>query len=102
MSIHFEVLCFLGKKIAVTEQHWNYIVDMKHPIMRGMEAEVIETLKHPEEVRKSKKDPNTYLYYKMFNTKFFCVVCKHLNERGFIITTYMTDKIKEGELVWRK
>jgi len=43
--------------------------------MEGKEREVMETLKHPEEIRKSRRDPNTY---------------------------YITDKKKEGELVWKK
>jgi len=37
------------------------------------------------------------LYYKKLNGKYCCVVAKHLNGEGFIITTYITNKIKIGE-----
>lgn len=102
MSVHLEVLTVLGKKITITEHYWKYIVEVKHPQIEGKEKEVIETLKHPREIRKSRRDPNTYLYYKKIDDKFICVICKHLNEGGFVITTYTTDRIKEGELVWKK
>jgi len=102
MSIHFEVLTLLGERITITEHYWRYIVEVKHPQMEGKEKEVVETLKHPEEIRKSRRDPNTHLYYKKTDNKFICVICKHLNEEGFIITTYITNRIKEGELTWKK
>ncbi len=33
--------------------------------------------------------------YRKIKDKFICVVCKHLNGDGFIITTYITDRVKE-------
>lgn len=41
-----------------------------------------------------------YLYYKIDLPSYSCVVARHLNGEGFIITIYRTDKIKRGELVW--
>jgi hypothetical protein len=35
-------------------------------------------------------------------TYYLCIVARHLNGDGFIITAYITDKIKEGEVVWKK
>jgi len=29
-----------------------------------------------------------------------CVVCRHLNGDGFIITAYLTDRIKKGVTVY--
>lgn len=69
--------------------------------MEGKEKEVIAALSAPEEIRRSKTDKNVYLYYQK-SDKLYCVVARHLNERGFIITCYPTDKIKEGELIWEK
>jgi hypothetical protein len=95
--IHFEVMSCLGKKIRVTKSYWNKIVKTKHRIMRGKEDIVKNTLKCPEEIRRSKKDLNVFLYYKRVNSNYNCVVVKHLNGYGFIITTYITDRIKVGE-----
>ena len=97
----FEVVSKMGKKISTTKEYWDFIVTIKHPIMEGKEKEVQEALKEPDEVRKSKKDKSVYLYYKGGKI-ITCVVCKHLNGAGFIITAYQTEKIKEGKLVWKK
>lgn len=40
-------------------------------------------------------------YYKRFD-KLYCVVVKQLEQEGFLITAYPTDKAKEGEVVWKK
>lgn len=96
-EIYFEVTSYLGKKIRVTKAYWNKIIETKHRIMKGKENIVKETLKNPSELRVSKKDPNVFLYYKKLNEKYSCVVAKHLNGYGFILTTYITDRIKIGE-----
>jgi len=70
--------------------------------MKDKEREVQDTLKNPDEIRRSKVDQNVYMYYKWMAAHFLCVVVKHLNGDGYIVTAYLTDKIKEGELVWKK
>lgn len=101
-EIYFEAETPLKKKIRTTGGYWEFIVKVKHPIMRDKEEEVIQTLKEPDFIRQSRKDPNVYLYYREVGDKFICVVCRHLNGDGFIITTYITDRVKEGEEVWRR
>ena len=95
--IHFEVTSSLGKRIKVTKSYWDKIIGTKHRIMKNKEDLVKETLMNPDKIRKSIKDINVYLYYKKTNDKHNCVVVKHLNGEGFIITTYLTDRIKVGE-----
>lgn len=94
---YFEVKSSLGKRIRVTKDYWNRIIETKHTIMKGKEANVKDTLKNPHEIRVSRKDKKVFLYYKKLNGKYSCVVAKHLNGNGFIITTYITDRIKIGE-----
>lgn len=100
--IYFEVETPLKRRIRTTKEYWEFIITFKHPNMRGREEKVIETLKDPDFIRRSRKDGDVYLYYRKSGDKFVCVVCKHLNEEGFIITTYITDRVKEGEEVWRR
>ena len=95
--IYFEVTSSLGKKIRVTSAYWNKIIQTKHRMMKGKEDIVKETLKNPSEIRKSIKDLKIFLYYRKINGKYSCVVTKHLNGDGFVITTYITDRIKIGE-----
>ena len=33
---------------------------------------------------------------------YLCVVVRHENGQGFIITIYITNKIKEGTQIWQK
>lgn len=44
--------------------------------MKGREKEVIDALKEPDEIKQSRRD--------------------------IAITTYITDRIKEGEQIWKK
>ncbi len=55
-----------------------------------------------DEVRISKVDSAVYLYYKRIGKRFVCVVAKHLNDEGHIISTHPTDAIKEGAVKWKK
>jgi len=34
--------------------------------------------------------------------RWICAVAKRLNEEGFLITTYLTDAMKEGEQIWSR
>lgn len=102
MDIHFEVRSALGKLIRTTHSHWELITILKHPEIDGKETEVKKCLSDPVEIRMSSEDQNVYLYYLPYEKYYICVVARHLNEEGFIITSYITDKIKEGETVWKK
>ncbi|MBI2971416.1 MAG: DUF4258 domain-containing protein [Candidatus Aenigmarchaeota archaeon] len=101
-DVYFEVMSASGKKIRTTRKYWEFIIAIKHPSMTGKEDVVKITLKDPVEIRKSKHDEKTYLYYRKHNGYFCCVVCKHENGKGYIITAYITDKIKEGGIIWKK
>ncbi len=70
--------------------------------MEEKEEEVKRCLSEPIEIRRSSEDPNVYLYYSPYAKYHICVVARQLNGDGFIITAYLTDKIKEGESIWKK
>ena len=45
------------------------------------------------------------LYYRYYaqtivGGKWFCIVVKQLKNDAFIITAYLTDRIKKGEILW--
>lgn len=99
---YFEIESVLGKKIRTTKEHWKIISEVKHPIIKDYEEEVKETISSPNEIRQSKKDKSVYLYYKRLPKYIICVLIKHLNSEGFIITAYLADKIKKGNVVWKR
>ncbi len=97
----FEVLTPLGFYVRVTRAYWEVMIPVKHPVMAGREDDVKETLRNPSEIRQNKSDRAVYLFYKPERPgRWVCAVAKRLDGDGFLITTYPTDAIKEGERVW--
>ena len=64
-----------------------------------------ETLSKPQRVIQSSSDKDANLYYKyylgtMVGDKYLCVVVKMIKKDAFILTAYLTDTIKKGEILW--
>lgn len=93
-----------------------------HPEMAAMddaERRIALTLSDPEVVVRSRSDPEVELHHKRFastpvSSKHLCVVVKRPPGgsaagpgRGsdpaaaFVITAYLTDAIKKGEVLWK-
>lgn len=102
-EVFFEVATPLGFRVRVTRAYWELIVTVKHPVMAGRELDVQAALTNPDEIRLSRTDPSVYLFYKSESMKrWVCAVARQLNGDGFLVTTYPTDAIKEGEHIWPK
>lgn len=105
--MHLQI-CFLtmtpvGFRVRVTREYWETIVNTKHPVMRGREADAQEALTNPTEIRQSKRDSQVFLFYKPERIgTWVCAATKRLNGEGFLITAYPTDAKKEGETIWRR
>ena len=98
----FKVDTVLGKRIRLTKGRWNKIITEKHPMMKEHIDNIQETVKKPDLIRKSRWDEKIYLFYRRSAEYYICVVVKMENSTGFIITTYMTNKIKIGAEIWKK
>ena len=98
----FEIKSKLNKTIRTTQIYWQKIITHKHPSIKNKEKEVQKTISNPEIIKVSKTDKKVVLYYRKYNNAYLCVVVKHENGKGFIITTYLTKKIKEGTIIWPK
>lgn len=97
---YFEAITPQGVRIHTSLSYWEKIITFKHPIMAGQEEVVQRTLQEPSEIRRSQSDANVYLYYKPDPPYLTCVVARHLNGEGFIITAYRTNRIKIGDSIW--
>jgi len=82
--------------------YWEYLVSVRHPVLRGRVADIIRTLAEPEQVRKSRKDPSVYLFYRSEPGRWLCAVARRLGALGFLVTAYPTDSIKVGGTVWTR
>ena len=94
---------FQGLAIRLTDERLAHILE--HPEMAPMEPAIQETLLHPERVVQSFSDPQARLYYRFYfgtivGSKYLCVVVKVLDDDAFVLTGYLTDRIKKGVVLW--
>ena len=98
----FEILTPLGFRVRTSKEYWQKLI-VKHLDIAELEAEVIQALTNPEEIRQSRRDSNIVLFYLTLKEKRWVVaVARRLNGDGFLITAYQTDAIKEGDLIWHR
>lgn len=87
-------------EVELTEERKSHII-LKHPELKIHIKKISQVLSSPDTVRKSKIDTAALLFYKYFDTikggKYINVTVKK-DERNFILTAYITDKIRAGEL----
>ncbi|MCI0496434.1 hypothetical protein L0Z72_15620 [candidate division KSB1 bacterium] len=96
---------YSGCDVRLTDERLQHILE--HPEMADLVPAIEETLSQPRIVIRSLTDPNAELNYRFyFNTcvgdKWLCVVVKHSSGGAFILTAYLTDKIKKGIQLWPK
>lgn len=102
-DVLFEIKTPLDVTVRTTKSYWKIITTVKHPSVLKYTKEVKKALKEPDIIRRSKQDPRVHLYYRSIGKIYVCVVADHLDEKeGYIITAYLTDRIKEGEQIYVK
>ncbi|MGH9455314.1 MAG: hypothetical protein ACRD2O_15240, partial [Terriglobia bacterium] len=72
-----------------------------------MRVALEETLRASEIVVESLHDPSARLYYRfcrrtMVGGKYLCGVVKGTKRDAFVITVYLTDRVKKGRTLWPK
>jgi len=92
-----------GRDVRLTDERLGHILE--HPEMAGMEAALEHTLRQPEFVIQSRTDPATELIYRFYlgtrvGDKWLCVVVKYALDDAFVVTAYLTDKLKKGTQLW--
>jgi hypothetical protein len=99
------LLDFQNRQVRLTKERLRHILE--HPEMADMEAAVEQTLRYPTTVVRSRTDPGVAFSYRFYlrtvvGDKWLCVVVKYLDADAFIVTAYLTDRIKPGETIWPK
>jgi hypothetical protein len=94
---------FQGVSIRLTDERLAHILE--HPEMETLAGAIEETLRHPEKVVESLSDPDARLYYRFYvgtpvAGKWLCVVVKFVGEDAFVLTAYLTDRVKRGVQIW--
>src|SRR4051812_25121176 len=99
------LLDYQGRAVRITDERLSHILE--HPEMLAMAQKLEETLRTPQRVIKSRTDAQATLNYRLyFNTlvgdKWLCVVVKYSDSDAFVLTAYLTDKPKTGDVLWPK
>lgn len=94
---------FQDRPVRLTQERRAHILG--HPEMENMEERLAETLRNPTVVIQSLADASAELSYRYFlgtrvGDKWLCVVVKHSPGDAFVLTAYLTDKVKKGEQLW--
>jgi len=91
-----------GREIRLDDGRWKHIITV-HPEIERYRKEVEETVSNPDKIKRSLYSNEVVIYYrqKVLNGKHMAVVIK-VNDDKFVITAYMTDRIKEGEMIWQR
>ena len=92
-----------GGVYLLSDERWSHITE-KHPEIKRYANKIKEVLFSPDLIKVSKKDRTVYLLYKfyreIFDGKYLLIVVHVLKKE--IITAFITDKIKEGDIIWQK
>ncbi len=75
--------------------------------MAPMRERLEETIAAPESVVESLSDPAARLYYRFYQRtmvggKYLCAVVRVSPDDAFVVTAYLTDRIKKGKIIWPK
>ena len=94
-----------GNCVSLTNERRAHLLE--HPEMIEQESKLAEILLEPDVVIRSQSDDTIRLFYRFYRRlvigdKYLCVVVKYMESSVFIITAYFTDKIKRGEVLWKK
>ena len=93
-----------GENIVLADYVKTTILD-KHPEVKEFLDRIDTVLKMPDEVRRSIHNELVVLYYcyedDVLHGKWVVVVVKRI-DRNYISTIYATDKVKDGEVIWKK
>ena len=94
----------LGYVVVLTRNRWREIVRFKHPAVGEYRSKAKECVSQPDAVRSSAKNPDVHLHYLQLEAeKHLCVVVApgHSEER-FVVTAYLTTRLKQGDELWKK
>lgn len=96
---------YAGRSVRLTDERRAHL--LSHAEMAEVEASLGDALAKPEIVTRSRSDDTVLLYYRgvsshAFGVKWLCVVVKLRDADAFVITAYLTAKIKQGDIVWTK
>jgi len=84
-----------GISIRLTDERWSHITE-EHEELVGMRIELLETISHPDRILLG-GDGELLALREVAAGKYLVAIYKELPEDGFIITAFLTRRIKRLE-----
>ena len=96
---------FMGNNVRLTSERLAHLLG--HPELQKQESRIAETLLQPDIVVQSQSDETVKLFFRLYSgliigDKYLCVVVKYSKANIFVVTAYFADRIKKGEVIWKK
>lgn len=94
-----------GRTVRLTDERIAHILE--HVEMIGQVDKIEETVREPDIVIHSQRDPDVHLYHTHYPTtpvteKDLLVAIKMTQGDDFVLTAFFTDAVKRGERIWEK
>jgi hypothetical protein len=95
-----------GNEVRLTKERLAHLSE--HPEMKEQGDKFVQTLVKPDVIIQSRSDETVRLFHRFYRgtivgDKYLCVVVKYPRKgSAFIITTYFTDKVKTGGILWKR
>ena len=83
--------------VELTSEREKHIF-MFHPEVRSQRKYFSLTLAEPAVIRRSRFDPKARILYRMLSQKKYLAIVVKTNQRNFILTAYLTNKIQHQAL----
>ena len=95
---------YRGRKVRLTDERRQHLLK-NHPEMKVWIDKIGIVLAQPEHVVQSRADPEAELFYvwqeqTRVGPKYLCVVVVAKADDVFVLTSYLTDVIKKGKVLW--
>jgi hypothetical protein len=105
MATIFETTTPNGKMLRLTNEGWDHICTV-HPELKKELNKMKQAMKTPDLIKQGNR-ADTLMLYKFFSKtivspKHLVLVIKYFNTEGFVITGYFTERIRKGEILWKR
>ena len=105
MSTIFKVTAYDGRTIRLSEAQWHHITFF-HPEIQDQQKKITQVIQNPKVVLEG-ATKDTRICYRFYpstpvTSKYLAVIIKLLNREGFIITSYFTQRMRKGVVLWRE
>ena len=104
---HTKIFCpYFDDEIILTDERINHIRQHHPDLLPEYRKFIDDVIQNPDSIRRSKRMSNGYLFSKwcaeVQNGKHVIVVIVSESDRKWVITSYISRKLPQGDMIWIK